>query len=248
MRNILTMSRREITRLRARFSGKSRIIVLAILALTIVCSYVIYHQDLVISKGLYNVGVSAGAPFITDSRFNITEMQRETGYELLRQERIDVYLDDDDIVIGHTERAEYAAGALKQYLEKQELLCVAEEYEMDRAFPLRIEVSYIDTEDEDVIGASAAVENQESLPPNVEPDNPVTIPEDNIAAASPVALPEPLPPAPSASDDAVRKQLAEFAESNQLPEFKAEFVSENDIIIPSLMNPPFRWRLSACFL
>lgn len=245
------MSRREITRLRTRFSGKSRIIVLAVLALTIVCSYVIYHQDLVISKGLYNVGVSAGAPFIADSRFNIAELERETGYELLERGTIDLYLDGNDIVSSHTERSEYAAGALQQYLEKQELLRVADEYEIDRAFPLRIEVSYIDTEDEDPESAAPAPDtagipetaatadkDPVSTPPVEAPDYPAAAPERNIAAASPVALPEPLPAVPAATDDAVRRQLAEFAKNNQLPEFKAEFVSENDIIIPSLMNPP----------
>jgi ABC-type Na+ efflux pump permease subunit len=252
MKNILTMSRREITRLRSRFSGKSRIIVLAILALTIVCSYVIYHQDLVISKGLYNVGVSADAPLIADSRFNVTEFDRDTGYDLLEQGTIDLFLDGNSIFSNYSERSEYAAGALQKYLEKQELLRVAEEYEIDRAFPLRVEVGYLDTEDEgpveesetpviDTAEAPAVAIADEETP--VSPSSAgsvieVTPLEENIAAASAVALPESLPAAPGATDDAVRQQLAEFAENKQLPEFKAEFISENDIIIPSLMNPP----------
>jgi len=64
MKSILTMSKREITRLRARFSGRSRAIVLAVVALTIVSSYVIYHQDLLISKGLYNVSIRESLTFI----------------------------------------------------------------------------------------------------------------------------------------------------------------------------------------
>ncbi len=243
MKNILTMSRREITRLRARFSGKSRFIVLGILALTIIGSFVIYHQDLVISKGLYNVGVSADAPLIADSRFNITELDREVGYEMLEQGTIDLYLDGSSIFSNYTERSEYAAGALQKYLEKQEILHVAEEYEIDRAFPLRIEVSYLDTEDEGLVEDSAV-----SIPGVGDTTEALTIAEDespglsvldeNIAAATAAALPESLPAAPSATDEAVRQQLADFAENKQLPEFKAEFVAENDIIIPSLMNPP----------
>ncbi len=251
------MSRREITRLRARFSGKSRVIVLAILALTIVSSYVIYHQDLVISKGLYIVGVSADAPVIADSRFNITEHDRETGYELLERGAIDLYLDGEEIVMSHTERSEYAAGALQKYLEKQELLRVADAYEIDRAFPLRIEISYLDGGDEDLIAEPSAPapdiagipdstaptdETHKSLssaePPVAMSPEPVSPPEDKLAVASPIALPEPMPLSPAATDDAVRKQLTDFAESRQLPEFKAEFISENDIIIPSLMTPP----------
>ncbi|MBN1177511.1 MAG: ABC transporter permease subunit [Dehalococcoidales bacterium] len=253
MKNILTMSRREITRLRARFSGKSRFIVLAVLALTIIGSFVIYHQDLVISKGLYNVGVSAGAPLITDSRFNITELDRDTGYEMLEQGTVDLYLDGSSIFSNYTERSEYAAGALQKYLEKQEILRVAGEYEIDRAFPLRIEVSYLDTEDEGLIEESVAsvpdageipeylttVEDETpAVPVPSEPVAPLPALDEKIAAATAAALPESLPAAPSASDEAIRQQLADFAENNQLPEFKAEFVAENDIIIPSLMNPP----------
>ena len=256
MRNILTMSKREITRLRARFSGRSRVIVLAIVALTIAGSYVIYHQELVISKDLYNVGVSASGPSIVDKRFNVVELDRETGYNWLQQGTIDLYLDGDEIVSSDSERSQYAAGALQQYLEKQELLRVADEYEIDRAFPLRIEISYLDTEDKNL---SSGMET--SLPSFPEPSEPLTllpeVPESappvlevpaspapasafeiELPATSPRAPPEPMPQADSATDAAVRQQLADFANSNQLPEFEAEFLSENDIIIPSLMTPP----------
>lgn len=253
MKNILIMSKREVTRLRARFSGRSRVIVLAVIALTIVCSYVIYHQDLVISKGLYNIGVSTDAPSIVDKRFNVVELERETGYRWLQQGTIDLYLDGDEIVSSHSERSEYAAGALRQYLEKQELLRVADEYEIDQAFPLRIEISYLDVED-DSLGA----EPETPLPSMPEPSEPIIVSTD-ILAPSPV-VEAPVAPAPSstfeaelpatslgstpltmavsATDAAVRQQLADFATSHQLPEFKAEFLSEDDIIIPSLMNPP----------
>ncbi|MEE8470150.1 MAG: ABC transporter permease, partial [Dehalococcoidia bacterium] len=52
-------------------------------------------------------------------------------------------------------------------------------------------------------------------------------------------LPVPSPQyAASATDAAVQQQLDEFKNDNGLPEFKAEFISDKDIIIPSLMNPP----------
>jgi hypothetical protein len=266
MKNILTMSKREVTRLRARFSGKSRFIVLAIIALTIVSSYVIYHQDLVISKGLYNVGVSASGPSIVDERFNVVELERETGYSYLQQGTIDLYIDGDDVISNNSERSQYAAGALQQYLEKQELLRVANEYEIDRAFPLRIEISYLDTSE-----SSPSAETGTSLPNIPEPSPVAEAPvapapsisfEAELPAASAEAPPEPPMPKPApagaepsltlppvltlpsepltvrATDAAVRQQLDNFATSHQLPEFKAEFLSENDIIIPSLMNPP----------
>ncbi|MEE8353774.1 MAG: ABC transporter permease, partial [Dehalococcoidales bacterium] len=40
------------------------------------------------------------------------------------------------------------------------------------------------------------------------------------------------------SSRAVREQLDELENGGGLPEFKAEFVSENEIIVPSLMDPP----------
>jgi hypothetical protein len=251
MRNILTLSKREITRLRARFSGRSRVIVLAVIALTIISSYVIYHQDLIISKGLYNVGVSASSLSIMDERFNVVELNRETGYNWLEQGTIDLYIDGDEIISNESERSQYAAGALQQYLEKQELLRVADEYEIDRAFPLRIEISYLDTESvtepidipeppqpdvlsTDIPALAPPPELEVSVAPAPEPP-----PETELPAVLPRAPPEPsLPPAASATDDAVRQQLADFVTSRQLPEFKAEFLSENDIIIPSLMSPP----------
>jgi len=145
MRNILTISKREITRLRTRFTGKSRLILLVIVALTVTSSLVIYHQDLVISKGLYTVGASADAPSIADKRFNIVELERDVGYRLLDQGKIDLYIDGNDVVNMGDKRSEYAAGVLQQYLEKQELVRISNEYEIDSAFPLRVEIRYLDS-------------------------------------------------------------------------------------------------------
>jgi ABC-type Na+ efflux pump permease subunit len=247
MRNILTLSKREITRLSTRFSGRSRLIVLAVLALTIVGSFVIYHQDMVISKGLYNVGVSAEAPSIADKRFNVVRLNPDEGYRRLQQGTIDVYLDGDRIISNISDRADYAAGALQKYLEKQEVLRIASEYEIDRAFPLRIEVRYLDVPGD---GQGAVTEASKSaVPAPAEPVAPspdvpaVTPAPEPEASATPAPAPSVAaelspPPAASATDAAVRQQLADFTTSRQLPEFKAEFLSENDIIVPSLMNPP----------
>jgi hypothetical protein len=245
------MSKREITRLRARFSGRSRAIVLALVFLTIAGSYVIYHQDLVISKGLYNIGVSDQAPPIEDSRFNMLPVDRETGYRYLEQGTIDLYLDGDGVVSGSTERSEYAAGALQKYLERQELLRVADEYEIDRAFPLRIEVQYLETPGEAPDAAQPGIPDTPE-PAVVSNDVPASSPSVEVPA-EPLSEPEIEarirdlmlgasselePPAAGTNDEAVRQQLADFNVSQQLPEFKAEFISENDIIIPSLMSPP----------
>ncbi len=276
MKNILIISKREITRLRTRFSGRSRLIVLAIVILSIVCSYVIYHQDLVISKGLYTVGVSADGPSIQDKRFSVVELERGAGYSLLRQGTIDLYVDGNEIVSKGNNRSQYAAGALQQYLEKQELLRISSEYEIARAFPLRVEIRYLEVPE-----GSPSTETETSLTDILESTNPTTQPPDVSEPALPLepeaprisksppppesevpgtsetassetappgtpepagipgeTLSKPPPSAVSPTDAAVRQQLAELAGSRRLPEFKAEFVSESDIIIPSLMSPP----------
>ncbi|WP_424359144.1 ABC transporter permease [Methanocella sp. MCL-LM] len=50
-------------------------------------------------------------------------------------------------------------------------------------------------------------------------------------------MPVPTPAGGSSTDAAVKEQLAQAMNGTQ-PKFKAEFVSDNEIIVPSLMNPP----------
>ena len=239
MKNILIISKREVTRLATRFRGRSLAIVLVLAVLTIIGSYIIYHQDLVISKDLYNVGVSAGAPTIGDSRFNIIPLEREDGYKRLKDGTIDVFLDGENIVSGSTERAEYAVGALAQYLQKQDLLRIASEYEIDRAFPLRIEIGYLDTEWTSPATPAATItpETEEVTPP--EATSPGVTPSDTPPPGAFTPTPtETVSAVSSISNEAVLKQLQDFEKNRQLPEFKAEFVAENEIIVPSLMTPP----------
>ena len=233
MKNILVISKREITRLMARFRGRSLAIVLVLVVLTIIGSYTVYHQGLVASKDMYRVGVSSDAPAIGDSRFNIIPLTQDDGYKKVADGTIDVFLDGDKIVSGSTERAGYATGALVQYLQKQDLLRIASEYDIDQAFPLRIEIGYLDTE----WTGSATSETPEATSPEGTPT--AVLPPDISPPGSSAPTPtETTSVVPSASDEAVRKQLNDFAKNKQLPEFKAEFVAENEIIVPSLMTPP----------
>ncbi len=253
MRTILSISKREITRLRTRFSGRSRLIVLAVVALTIISSYVIYHQDLVISKGLYTVGVTPDGPPVADQRFSVVKVERQAGYDLLRQGAIDLYLDGEEIVSRGDDRSQYAAGALQKSMAKQDLIRISNEYEVDRAFPLRVEVSYLkllgnDGATETALTDTGALTGREEILSEAQPpaaagaEEPavtsMTTPSAAIAEMPGEGSPEQAPSAGSETDDVVRRQLAAFADSNQLPEFKAEFVSENEVIIPSLMQPP----------
>jgi len=231
MNNILTISKREVTRLVTRFRGRSLVVLLALVIATAIGSYVIYNQGLGVSRDMYNIGISAGAPDIGDRRFNIIHLERESGYQGLEDGTIDVFLDGDKIVSGGTERAGYAAGALSQHLQNQDLLRIAGEYEIDQAFPLRIEIGYLDTDWTPALPAATTTpETTETATPGA-----------TAPGAIPPSTPPPTGTAPAASsisDEAVRQQLENFEKSSQLPEFKAEFVSENEIIVPSLTTPP----------
>lgn len=246
MKNILTIAKWETTRLRSRFSGKSRYIVLAVMLLAAAGFFLIYQQGFVICKGLYVVGASANAAEIADERFSVFRLDRETGNAELSKRTIDVYIDGDRVVSRSDQRSQYAAGALKKYLEKLDLARIVNQYEINQAFPLRVEVRYLESPE-----IRPGLDTSRSPAPTAEPVEPATplstpVPPGEAKAEKPVP-PSSSSPASGSPDgssvigsntDAAVKQQLEELETNQLPQFKAEFVSGNDIIIPSLMTPP----------
>jgi hypothetical protein len=263
VKNTLIISKREVTRLRSRFTGRTRFMVVGIVALAITVSFVVYQQDLVLSKSLYTVGVSPDAPAIDDDRFNVLTFEDNGGFKSLYQKTIDVYVRGEELFYREDERSQYATGALKQYLEKQELVRISNEYDIDKAFPLRIEVRQLETEKpslsaqpraslSDILGLQETEQAPSSpseapAPASGEPSpDPVSEPAAD-APGKPTVYAAPAPQAPAtpeasetvrATDDAVLEQLEGFDNGSVLPEFKAEFVSDRDILIPSLMKPP----------
>ncbi|MFO8101479.1 MAG: ABC transporter permease subunit [Dehalococcoidia bacterium] len=173
------------------------------------------------SRHLYTVGVSEDAPHITDERFKIIEVDPCIGHQQLWEGKLDLYIDGDDVRYrNNNERSLYALGAVKEYLEKQEILRISSEYEINQAFPLRIEARHMQVEDEITRGGETG--SFEDL-------------------LEPVPSPEPgtvSPPTAAKTDEAVKQQLEEFRTSGNLPEFEAEFVSEEEILVPSLSRPP----------
>ena len=232
MNAIFILSLREITRLRSRFSGKTRIALLAIILLAAVVGYVVYQQDIGISRSLYIVGVSEDTPTIGDKRFHTIEMDPYEGFQQLWEGKIDLYMEGDEVAYRkRSNRSLYALGAIKEYLERYELLEIASEYEIDKAFPLRIEVRHVRADDEisggAVTGSFVDIVKPESMPSYAPPPEPGTESADPSQSGS-----------PPVTDDAVRKQLDEFRTSGGLPEFKAEFISDEEILVPSLARPP----------
>jgi len=231
VRNILTISKREISRFRTRFTGKSSFVILGILTICLIITYIIYHEEFALSKGLYTVGIPPDSTAITDARFNVVTLDLETGRTMLQNKAIDIYIYRNQAICRDDDRSQYAAGALKQYLERWELARIANEYSSNQAFPLRIEINHLkapagnlDTKTQislsDILGLTESSAIQEP------------------SGISEEGLPTPPQPATSSTDAALRQQLDEFRSGNKLPKFKAEFASDKEIIIPSLMNPP----------
>ena len=220
MKNILIISKREIARLRSRFRGRARIAVLSLIVISLAISYVVYQQDFVLSQDFYAVGVSPGSPAPADERFHVIPLDRSAAPGMLQEKRVDIYLDANAVAYRRDQRSQYATGALKQFLEKQELIRISNEYDIDRAFPLRIEVNYL-TAAEGNFGGGAEVSLWEII------ESPETTAEASTVTET-----------GSAIDSVVMEQLEEAQSDRGLPEFDAEFVSDKEIIIPSLMNPP----------
>jgi hypothetical protein len=262
MKNILTLAKWETRRLGTRFNGKSKYFVIPVVLLVVFLSYSIYHQDFTLCKGIYNIGVSANGPVIEDTRFNVTTMDPAVGSRLLKEKKIDLYVSSTEAAVRKDDRSQYAAGALQKYLEKQELARIAGQYSLNDAFPLRIKISYLDTLENNA-GVSMIQAAPVEMPPEV---SPAQVPEkENYGMPAASLAPAPgavagqeiqvngivsgkadsgetslaADSAPeAASNPAVQQQLENIRSTSKIPEFKAEFVSENDIIVPSLMNPP----------
>ena len=142
MSNIFTISRRELTRLRARLGGDARATFLAFAVGALALGLFTVRQTPVVGAGLYRIGVTSDSPEILDNRFNVTIVDRTTGRALLEQKTVDAFVDGAQVLTRADDKSRYAAGALRRYLEKRETARVNAEYDLARAFPLRVEISY----------------------------------------------------------------------------------------------------------
>ncbi|CAJ37071.1 ABC transporter [Methanocella arvoryzae] len=243
MKNILIIATREVKRFSTRFRGNSRALILAIIAASLLISYFVSQGGLTLSKGMYTVGVSADGPAIDDSRFRLVYTDPSTGYNLVRNNSIDAYVSADTVTGRSDSRSRYAIGALKQYLEKQELERITEQYDIDRAYPLRIETHYLNVNTTAQAAGGSITDLIGHIPEPAASEAPVPTPTTSAPVVTVTAIPAPTPTGGgtgstgSTTDAAVKAQLEQAMNGTQ-PKFKAQFVSENEIIVPSLMNPP----------
>jgi len=216
MRPILTIALREITRLKKRFSGGASPLTIVLLLGSLALSTYTFREMAVLGNGLYRIGVTPDAPAMRDPRFVAVAVDAARGKFLLDDHAIDAYIDGPRVLSRRDNKSLYAVGALKRYLEKQELGRIQSTYELPRAFPLRVEINY-----RDPVSAN---------PGSPAPDNPPPTPATASTAEPAVAT--------SASDAVVQKQLEKIQTEGQLTEIRIDAASDKEIIIPSLMTPP----------
>ena len=109
---------------------------------SLLISYLVFQQEAIQGRGLYRVGVPPDGSRVQDSRFDTIAVARPLGHSMLETGAIDAYIDGAKVAHRQEEKSLYAVGALKLYLEKQELARIEREYKVDTAFPLRVEVNY----------------------------------------------------------------------------------------------------------
>jgi ABC-type Na+ efflux pump permease subunit len=263
--NILTIAKREIGRLRSRFRGRSGPVLPLILAGSLVLAYLVSQQGAVLGKGMYRVGVSSSSPEVQDSRFNTTTVAPAVGYSMLEEKSLDVYIEGSRVTSGDDTKSLYALGALKRQLRNLELKRITEEYDVDRAFPLRIEVNYLSTswESASTVQDTRLQERIDTLSGN--PAEPV-VADSGAARPGGDQVTDAVPPSRPASqalssqedtDSAVRAQIRELETGGGRPRISMELTSDKEIIVPSLMNPPipfaqvivaFLYVLPVCFV
>ena len=219
MKNIITIAGHEVKRFRTRFRGGSRLVFLVIIAIALVVAYIVGQQGLTLSKGIYTIGESPNGPAITDSRFNVMTLDQADGIRMLNSGSIDAYIIDENVILSGSMRSQYAGGALKQYLNKLELSRLIDDYDVNQSFPLRVQVNY--------------------LPAAASTSGTITVTPEASATVLPTVTGtvQPLPTVAADTSSAVKTQISEM-QNGSGQKFTAQFVSDQEIIIPSLMNPP----------
>jgi hypothetical protein len=247
MDNILIIAKREIQRVTSRFRGGSGPVFAFVLVGALGFSSLVSRQGAVLGKGMYRVGVPPDGSAIQDSRFKTMAVAGSPEYWLLDEKAIDVYIAADRVASRNDARSIYATGALKQYLEKLELARITDEYEIDQAFPLRVEVNYLPTltpplppSPPELGGTERGREGTGGRGPSLSQridtfrstSSPAGVDAVTTDTGTSQARPE------NYTDSAVREQIKEMESGGRLPEIKLDFMSENEIIVPSLMSPP----------
>jgi ABC-type Na+ efflux pump permease subunit len=82
-------------------------------------------------------------PAIQDSRFAVMPVTPDEGKALLNQQSIDVLIVGPQVISRDDDKSQFAVRALKQYMEKEELVRVGGSYPEEAAFPLKVGINYL---------------------------------------------------------------------------------------------------------
>jgi ABC-type Na+ efflux pump permease subunit len=141
------------------------------LLLTALGLSVYFLRDTVaLGAGLYRVGVSGDVPPIQDRRFAAVAVDTEEGKALLEEHVIDVMIDGAQVISREDDKSQYAVRALKQYMEKQELIRLGSSYAEESAFPLRVGIIHLGASQAPGQGGTAPViQPEEVIIPSLTP-------------------------------------------------------------------------------
>jgi len=168
MHQILVIAWREVSRLRKRFSGTSPITVILLLAALGFSAFAL-RNTVALGSGLYRVGISGEVPAIQDSRFSIVTVDAIEGKTLLDKHIIDVFINGAQVIYRDDDKSLYAVKALKQYLEKQELIRIGSSYAEGEAFPLRVGINYLNASQASGQNEAAPAKPEEIIIPSLTP-------------------------------------------------------------------------------
>ncbi len=138
---IFSIARRELFRVRSRFQGGARSMLVVVFLVAAGLSYLAWQQGATVQMGVYRIGISPNSPVLADGRFITTVLEPSAGFEQLRLGQQDLYVEAERVVAREDDRSQYALGAVKQYLAEQELIRLSESFSPEEAFPLRIAVA-----------------------------------------------------------------------------------------------------------
>jgi ABC-type Na+ efflux pump permease subunit len=225
--NVFIIAKHEVLRFRSRFQGKTRFAIIVTVIAALAVFFFISIGGLVLSKEFYAIGIAPDGPHISDQRFHVLELDYNRGMELLQEGTIDAYVASNRAFYRKDSKSQYATGAIKQYLEGKELVRISNDYDIERSFPLRVEINYLKSST-DGTDATAGLSLAEIIDLSQNPSDTGPDSSSDVISTKPQ----------NATDEVVKRQLEDVGTPNKLRQFKAEFASDKEVIIPSLMNPP----------
>jgi ABC-type Na+ efflux pump permease subunit len=155
MNQIFVIAWREVTRLRKRFGGGASPLAVLLLLAVLGLSAFALRDTVSLGSGLYRIGVSGDVPNIQDTRFAVVEVDVEEGRKLLQDQSIDVLIDGANVISRSDDKSQFAVRALRQYMEKEELVRVGNSFAEEKAFPLKVGINYLNADQAPVQGGQS---------------------------------------------------------------------------------------------